>query len=166
MTEPTDVFTTMLHAVDDLDWDTVRACFSAEIDVDYTSLWGGDAETVPVEQLVSGWKELATGYDATQHLTGPFVVTHRDDRRLDCTTTFRAYHHVIEDGDASTWMVAGRYVIGLELESDRWRIKAVTLRLAYEEGDRRLVDLARQRSATGVGGRADTSPDEGEAARR
>lgn len=153
-TSPTDVFTTMLHGVDTLDWAAVRACFTDRIDVDYTSLWGGEAQTMPVDDLVSGWTELATGYDATQHITGPIVVTYENADRIDCTTTFRAYHHVIEDGGASTWLVAGRYDIRLQRESDGWRIAAITLHLGYEDGDRRLVDLARQRSMAGVGGRA------------
>jgi SnoaL-like domain len=151
---PSDVFTTMLGGVDTLDWDTVRSSFTERIDVDYTSLWGGDAGPMSVDELVSGWTELATGYDATQHITGPIVTTYEDDERVDCATTFRAYHHVIEESGPSTWMVAGRYDIRLSQDAGRWRIQAITLHLAYEEGDRRLVDVARKRSAAGVGGRA------------
>ena len=110
---PTDVFTTMLHGVDTLDWDTVRACYTERVDVDYTSLWGGEPATVPIDDLIADWTELATGFDATQH-----------DIRLRRD------------------------------EPGRWRIQAITLHLAYEDGDRRLVDLARQRSVAGVGGRA------------
>jgi len=150
---PTDVFTTMLRAVDTLDWDTVRSSFADRIEMDYTQLWGGQAQTLPIDDLVSDWTDLATGFDATQHITGPIVVTHENADRIECTTTFRAYHHVIEDVGASTWLVAGRYDIRLRATAGRWRIQAMTLHLAYEEGDRRLVDLARQRSATGVGGR-------------
>jgi hypothetical protein len=153
MSEPTDVFTTMLHAIDDLDWDTVRSTFAERIDVDYTSLWGGTAATVAIGDLVAGWTELATGFDATQHLTGPFVVTYEDAERVDCATTVRAYHHLVEDGDAATWMVAGRYRIRLERRSERWQIAAVTLNLAYESGDRDLTTLARERSVKGAGGR-------------
>jgi hypothetical protein len=169
---PTEVFTAMLHGVDALDWSTVRARFTDRIDVDYTSLWGGEAATVAVDDVIADWTELATGFDATQHLTGPYAVTSADEQTLTCATTVRAYHHVVEDGDASNWMVSGRYDIRLERENrhrggddphdvdarvaDRipWRIQAITLHLAYEDGDRRLVDLARKRSRAGVGGRA------------
>jgi SnoaL-like domain len=151
---PTEVFTAMLHGVDTLDWVTVRACFTDPIDVDYTSLWGGEAATVAVDDVIADWTELATGFDATQHLTGPYAVTSANDQTVTCTTTVRAYHHVVEDGGASTWMVSGRYDIRLERESDGWRIAAITLHLGYEDGDRRLTDLARKRSRAGVGGRA------------
>jgi hypothetical protein len=170
-TRPTEVFTAMLHGVDTLDWTAVRACFADRIDVDYTSLWGGEPATVDVDDIIADWTELATGFDATQHLTGPFVVTSASEQTVACTTTVRAYHHVVEDGGASTWMVSGRYDIRLERENrhrggddpddvdslvaDRvpWRIAAITLHLAYEDGDRRLTDLARKRSVAGVGGR-------------
>ena len=146
---PTDVFTTMLHGVDTLDWATVRACFTDRIDVDYTSLWGGEAATVAVDDVIADWTELATGFDATQHLTGPYAVTSASEQTVTCATTVRAYHHLVEDGDASTWMVSGRYDLRLERETDGWRIAAITLHLAYEDGDRQLADLARKRSRAG-----------------
>ena len=150
---PTDVFTTMLHGVDTLDWGTVLSSFADRVDIDYTELWGGEPDTLPIDALVTDWTELATGFDATQHLTGPLIMTHQDDERVECATTFRAYHHLIEESGASTWMVSGRYAIRLQRDADRWRIGAITLHLAYEEGDRRLVEAARQRSVAGVGGR-------------
>jgi SnoaL-like domain len=153
MSEPTEVFTRLLHAIDDLDWDSVRACFAERIDLDYTSLWGGTAETVAVDDLVADWRELATGFDATQHLTGPFVDVDRDDQRLTCTTTVRAYHHLVEAGEAATWLVAGGYRVRLVREPTGWRIHGITLRLSYESGDRELTTRARERSVQGVGGR-------------
>ena len=153
-TSPTEVFTRMLHGVDTLDWATVRACFAERVDVDYTSLWGGEPATVAIDDIIADWSELATGFDATQHLTGPLAVTSESDREMTCATTVRAYHHVVEAGSASTWMVSGRYDIRLERDPDGWRIAAIALHLAYEDGDRRLTDLARKRSVAGAGGRA------------
>jgi SnoaL-like domain len=152
--EPTDVFTSMLHAIDTLDWDTFRSTFAAEIALDYTSLWGGEPEKTTVEDLVARWQPFASGFDATQHLTGPIVVAWSDAHSATCTTTVRAYHHVVaDDGGSGTWMVSGQYRIGLELGTDGWKISAITLTLAYEEGDRGLVDVAQHRADTGTGGR-------------
>lgn len=123
-----DVVTTMLHAVDDLDWSVVRSSFTTQV-------------------------MLAPGYDATQHLIGPVVVTRAYEQTATCTTNVRAYHHVVDDGGAATWM-AVRFVIDLDRGPDGWRISGIMLRLAYENGDRRLVDIARGRTAAGTGGRA------------
>lgn len=155
---PEDVFTTMLHAIDDLDWDAFRASFAPQIALDYTSLWGGEPESVSVVDLMASWQQLAHGFDATQHLTGSIVVTSADDLRATCRTTVRAYHHIVDDDrNGATWMVAGQYTVGLLRGADRWTIDAITLRVHYEDGDRALVDIARQRTTTGVGGRTNSA---------
>jgi SnoaL-like protein len=151
---PTDVFTAMLHAVDTLNWETVRRCFAAEIATDYTSLWGGEPETLTVDDLVGWWQPFATGFDATQHLTGPIALTRADHQGATGVTTVRAYHHIAgDDGDAHTWMVAGHYQIGLIRGADGWKISAITLAVAYEDGDRALVDIAQARGQAAAGGR-------------
>src|SRR5262245_17405849 len=64
---PGDVLTRMLHAIDELDWDTMRDCFTAKVDTDYTSLWGGEPATVFVGDLIADWQGFAHGLAATQH---------------------------------------------------------------------------------------------------
>jgi hypothetical protein len=152
----TDVFTLMLHGVDTLDWDTVRTCFAAEIATDYTSLWGGEPEKLTPDELLASWVPFATGFDATQHLTGPIAVVRADDRAATGVTTVRAYHHIAAgagDEQSGTWMVSAHYEIGLDRAPDGWKISAITLNLAYEDGDRALVDVARARGERRTGGR-------------
>jgi SnoaL-like domain len=150
--------TRMFHAVDDLDWDTVRASFAPEVATDYTSLWGGEPAVVTPDALVEGWLPLAPGYDATQHLLGPIEVTPADTDRATCTANVRAYHHVRTGEHLSgTWLVVGRYAIEMTGLDGAWRIASITLRTFYEEGDRRLVDVARARTGAGAGGRALTT---------
>jgi hypothetical protein len=139
--DPAGTIARMLHAVDDLDWDTVRATLAAELTVDYTSLWGGQAQRLPVGELLAGWQALVPGFDTTQHLLGPIVVTRSDDHTATCDTNVRAYHRLA----GATWLVAGRYLMSLTRTTDGWRIDGITLRVAYEEGDRALVETARQR---------------------
>jgi hypothetical protein len=76
-----------------------------------------------------------------------------DNHRATCTADVRAYHHVVDGDEAATWMVAGRYVITLDRTADGWKISGIILRLAYEDGDRALVDMAKERVAAGSGGR-------------
>ncbi|HEY8525291.1 MAG TPA: nuclear transport factor 2 family protein [Acidimicrobiales bacterium] len=151
---PTDVATRLLLAVDTLDWDGVAAALAPTVTTDYTSLWGGEPETLAAGELIGRWRELLTGFDATQHLTGPVVVTSADGDRATCATTVRGYHHVAGAG-GGTWMCAGRYEMGLARTSGGWRVAAITLHVAYEDGDRGLVDVARSRGAAQAGGRWD-----------
>jgi hypothetical protein len=99
---------------------------------------------------VTRWQQLLPGFDATQHLTGPAVVTDDGDGEVSCTTTVRGYHYLRADGDARTWTVAGRYRIGLVADGESWRISALTLDVSYEEGDRALVEQASSRVAAGA----------------
>jgi hypothetical protein len=160
---PADVVTAMLGAIDELDWDALRACFASTVDTDYTSLWGGEPETLPIDDLIGRWQDLAHGYDATQHLTGPILTRPAGQDRATCTTTVRGYHHLVEGESRGTWMVAGRYTMDLTRQagsggSGGWAIAGITLSVAYEDGDRGLVDVALQRSAEGRGGRTALRP--------
>jgi hypothetical protein len=100
-------------------------------------------------------------------LTGPVVVTPvaDDEHRARGQTTVRAYHQIlIETATGSSasgggvWMVAGEYDVGFVRAADGWRIDAITLRRAYEDGDRGLVDVARRRTAARSGGRTASMP--------
>jgi SnoaL-like domain len=164
---PGDVFTSMLHAIDILDWDAFHGLFAPRVALDYTSLWGGEPETSSVEDLVAAWQQLAHGFDATQHLTGPVVVTPvaDDEHRARGQTTIRAYHQILIEmatgssaSGGGVWMVAGEYDVGFVRAADGWRIDAITLRRAYEDGDRGLVDVARRRTAARSGGRTASMP--------
>jgi len=126
----TDVITQLLHAIDALDWARVRASFTDEVRTDYTSLWGGEPATVHADDIISDWQQLAHGFDATQHLTGPIIEV---DGQWH--THVRAHHWL----DGQAWTVYGHYIARI---SDG-RIAALTLQTYQEEGDRELVTRAR-----------------------
>ena len=44
------------------DWPAVRALFCDGVEVDYTSLNGGEPETVPPTDLVGGWRRCSSGW--------------------------------------------------------------------------------------------------------
>jgi hypothetical protein len=117
--------------------------------MDDTSLWGGEPERTAVDDLIAGWRAMAPGFDATQHLLGPIATVTETDRAVSGTANVRAYHHLAGE----TWLVAGRYDVTLARSRQRTVVAAITLRVLYEEGSRRLVDLARARVEAGAGRR-------------
>ena len=138
--------TRMLHAIDALDRDGVRAAFADSVRTDYTSLFGGEAQVQPVDDLLAGWWSLLPGFDATQHLTGPFVVNINDTHaaaRCAVTGTHRL-------GDQS-WVVGGHYQIDLIRQADNWLIESLTLETAFVDGDSSLPEQALERVAGGNG---------------
>lgn len=87
------VLVRLVHSVDRLDWRGARETFADELTVDYTSLSGGEVERLPADDLLSRWRELLPGFDATQHLLGPVRVTAgADEARVDAHV--RGYHHL------------------------------------------------------------------------
>ncbi|HEY0945791.1 MAG TPA: nuclear transport factor 2 family protein [Opitutaceae bacterium] len=143
-----DCVATMLHAIDVLDWTIVRESFTTQVDVDYTSLFGGSPSTTQAEDLIKTWRELLPGFDATQHLIGPVVVT-RDratDNRVTAETHVRGYHRITAADGGETWMVAGHYTMGLAHEAGQWRICSIKLSAFYQEGNLDLPKIAAQRA--------------------
>jgi SnoaL-like domain len=135
-----DTMTSLLHAIDRLDWDEIRRCLGDEVLVDYTELFGGEAETVTGEELTARWRALLPGFDATQHMTGPVLLTADNRPGLRADTHVRGYHRL---GD-ETWAVHGHYVARLV----GGKITELTLQVFYQEGNQKLTETATQRAAT------------------
>jgi hypothetical protein len=129
-----DVLTRLLHAIDRLDWSTVRACFADELVTDYTSLWGGEAEILAADGLVSRWQEFASTLAATQHLTGPIFV---QDGHAE---THVVAHHWLPGGDL--WIVHGHYVARIA----NGRIAELTLQTFSAGGHDGLPTVAARRA--------------------
>jgi hypothetical protein len=127
---PTEAFTAMLHAFDAKDWRAVRAALADEVDVDYSSLSGVPAARSTGDELVGGWERVARAFEATQHMTGPVVVSPMG-RGLYAQTHVRAYHRM---KDGRIWMVAGHYEIQLTPAGDLWKISGIKLSVLYQEG--------------------------------
>lgn len=132
------VLTRMLHAIDAHDWETVRASFTDEVRTDYTSLFGGEPETLAADDLVARWRPLMHGLTATQHLTGPVVET---GDHLDTHVTA---HHWLDDAPGGdTWVVYGHYVVRVV----DGKIAELTLQTFRQTGNRDLLALATERAA-------------------
>ncbi|MFO7276014.1 MAG: nuclear transport factor 2 family protein [Pseudomonadota bacterium] len=132
-----DLVSRMLFAVDALDWGSVRATLADELSIDYTSLFGSSPERLAADVLIDRWKGLLPGFTATQHLTGPIVVTFEGANEAVAETHVRAYHY-FDGASGGTWMVAGHYTISVRKTSEGWRITGIRLALIRQEGN---VDL-------------------------
>jgi hypothetical protein len=130
-----DVLTRMLHAIDTLDWTTVRDSFTDPVYTDYTSLWGGAPGTAAIDALVGQWQEFVRGFGATQHLTGPLYVS---GDRVDTHVT--AHHW--RSGTGNAWVVHGHYIARI---ADR-KISALTLQTFHASGDPDLPTIPAQRA--------------------
>jgi hypothetical protein len=72
--EVADASARFLLALDDHRWGQVEVALDETLSRDYTSLFGGKPDAIAASGLVAEWREVLTGLDSHQHLTGPAVV--------------------------------------------------------------------------------------------
>jgi len=147
-TEAANILTRMLHAIDAKDWEEVRRAFAPQVDMDYSSLFGDPPARVSGEDQVAGWRAFADAFTATQHVTGPILVTARTSAAATAETHIRAYHQIKGASGGDIWMVAGHYEVGLARSNDEWKISAITLRVLYQEGNMHIPEIARGRQTS------------------
>jgi hypothetical protein len=140
------VFTHMLHALDMREWQAVRDAFADHVDVDYSSLFGAPAATVSSDDQIGGWRSFVGAFDATQHITGPFVTSEREGAVLG-SASVRAYHRIAGTPGGDTWMVAGLYHVRFVHRRAGWRIIGITLKVIYQDGNLDLPNIAKGRAA-------------------
>ncbi len=132
----------LFHAIDALDWDGVRSALDDRIEVDYTSLFGGEAAHPTRDELIESWQGIVPGFDATQHLLGPLRIEERGRDAAAVETHVRAYHYL----EGSVWMVAGHYRIALTRRDGGFRISSIRLDVFYQEGGPDLLARAQERA--------------------
>jgi ketosteroid isomerase-like protein len=127
--------------VDAREWDALARLFADPVAVDYTSLDGGDPQTLRPAELIDGWRSVLEHLDRTQHLIAGQVIA-LDGDRATCAASVQATHVLATDTGGSAWVVGGRYDLGLTRTSEGWRIAALTLTVQWATGNRHLMTIA------------------------
>ncbi|BCS32902.1 hypothetical protein TBR22_A21260 [Luteitalea sp. TBR-22] len=141
-----DLVASLALAIDMRRWDDVLDCFAPRVRVDYTSLFGGEAATLTRNDLVAGWQGLVPGFTRTQHTIGSVLV--RVDGGGASALAPVIGHHFLTDPsppDGDCWVVGGRYEWTFTRADGTWRIDAMTLAAAWQQGNAALPQLARER---------------------
>ncbi|MEO0992142.1 MAG: nuclear transport factor 2 family protein, partial [Pseudomonadota bacterium] len=124
------------------DWPRVRAAFADRVRVDYTSLWGGEANEMDADALIAQWSGFLPGFEATHHMVTNQTVTELDGDTALAEADFTATHRIEE----ALWVLGGRYSYEMRREGDRWVVRSLTMTALWETGDRGLVSLAAERA--------------------
>ena len=123
-------------------FDRLEPLFADELRLDYTSLFGGEAEVLAASDLMSRWAGLVPGFDQTRHAISDITVEINGD---DATATASVVGtHWLE---GQIWEVSGQYAYRFALQNGDWRITEMTLTATEENGDRSLVERAAARAA-------------------
>jgi hypothetical protein len=140
-----DAVVRFLLALDDHQWARVEAALDETVNRDYSSLFGGEPDTIAGSALVADWRTSLTGLDSHQHLTGPAVVDlNGEEASADVHVVGT---HVLDGHPGSPWVVGGTYRFGLRRREERWRIAAIKLDTRWQSGDATILEHAAKRRA-------------------
>lgn len=144
-----DAATRVAVLADARDWRALRTVFADEVDVDYTSLVGGEPQTMLAEALISGWRAALSGYDATQHAVTNHLAS-LDGDGAACSAHVVARHYLLNYRGGDFWTLGTRSDHRLVRVEGRWKIASIKSTLLWAEGNERLPELARRRFEEGL----------------
>lgn len=143
-----DVVNSVFINTDERRWDRVKAAFADRVNLDYTSMAGGQPATLTPEQIVAAWQQVLPGFEHTHHQLGNYVVQENGNTAAAfCYGT--ATHYLPNESGQNLWTVVGTYDFRLANTPAGWKITAMTFHLKYQDGNLTLPDLARKRISTG-----------------
>lgn len=142
-----DVVTSVFNETDAHNWPEVQAAFAASVQLDYTSLAGGEPASLTPEQITESWAGILPGFDHTHHQVANFKVTISGDE----ATVFNygtASHYLDNPSSQNLWTVVGTYDFHLIKNDNEWHIDVMKFNFKYMDGNNDLARLAQERLAT------------------
>jgi hypothetical protein len=125
------------NACDAKDWEKCRAFFADEVEVDFTSLAGGEPARVSGDELIDAWKTNLFAEKKTYHQRG----NHRIELAADKATVFsKAYAFNLLESGAVTglWEVWGNYTHEMIRTQTGWKCAGMKLEVVHQRGDGRV----------------------------
>ncbi|SDM58686.1 nuclear transport factor 2 family protein [Nonomuraea jiangxiensis] len=123
---------------DDQDWAGLASILADTIDLDFTSLFGGNPEKVTRAELVARWRGQSEGLDSTQHLIAGILPTVNRDTATVVANLVAVHRRVTATG-GPLWTVGGTYRFGLRRTGGGWVIDSMTLHAAWVDGNQAVV---------------------------
>ena len=118
-------------------FEALEQLYMPEIEVDYTSLTGGEIELKSPQDLMTQWASVLPGFERTRHTISNIKVSIHGQTAV-ATADVVADHWV----DDLFWQVTGAYRYKLVKHEGRWLINAHQLSFKEESGTRDVFRLA------------------------
>ena len=123
-------------------FESLEQLYAEEIEVDYTSAFGGEVELKSPQGLMSLWASSLPGFDRTRHEISN-IKTQVKGNRATATAEVVASHYLNE----MFWQIEGSYEYGLVKEDGQWEIDKMTFIAESENGDRNIINKAVERAS-------------------
>ena len=131
------VVANVAHHIDAKRWSELRSLYAAEVETDYTSLFGGTPQKQQGDALIAGWRGVLQKV-TTQHLLGPIEVAVSGEAAT-ARCHVRAMHYVAKAPGGEHWEVLGHYVFELSRAGAGWQITKMTLETLLQTGNSKLL---------------------------
>ena len=134
--------------VDARDRQGLAALFDTQVRIEYTTLFGGEAQTMTAEDLIDSWPRLLPGFTHTSHQIGLPSIEVDGDRAQACAsvTAWHAITDQVVDG-GNVGIVHGFYDTVFVRRKGGSRPATLVLARAWVEGNLQLPRLASERAA-------------------
>jgi hypothetical protein len=149
--EISDVVHRYARAIDLLDWELFRSCFTERVDIDFSSMGAGVQTGVRTEDWMEQVRAGMSGFDATHHLSANHSHWIEGDRAT-CESYLAAEHFIFHDdpeGRDESLTLGGYYANELIRTPEGWKICASTLTVTWHRGNFALFEQSRQRFLRG-----------------
>jgi hypothetical protein len=128
-------------AVDLADYALAERAFAPKIVIDYTSLWGGTPNTMTPGELMTAWRGIVPGFDATWHELSDVTAKVNGDKAT--ATAYVDGRHWIGE---QLWRPVGNYNWDLEKMNGQWKVTRMQFNMTREIGSRDLAAKAMERA--------------------
>lgn len=126
---------------DSKNWKKCREQFADTVFIDYSSLTGIQGSEMKSDDLMEAWAKVLGPVRATQHmLTNHEVSVSGADATVSSYIT-ALHHHPLNQGE-DFWILYGKYEHRLQKQKGQWKIMSMKLTVAYQLGNKKLLELA------------------------
>ncbi|HXS36597.1 MAG TPA: nuclear transport factor 2 family protein [Flavipsychrobacter sp.] len=132
----------IFRAADKRDWELVKASFSENVLLDYTSMNGGEPVQIAADAIITSWKQFLPGFKATHHQLGNFIIEVQNDS-ASCLCYGTATHYLPNESNQNVWTVVGDYEFELKKRTN-WQVTKMKFNFKYMDGNTSLVEMAKK----------------------
>lgn len=132
------------NAVDAKDWARCRGYFTEDINVDFTSLAGGQPARIKADQLVGGWRTNLYAEKKSHHMRSNHRIT-VNGNSAEVFSKGYALNKLPSKTGGDLWEVWGDYRHTLERTAGGWKVSGMTLAVTHARGNERARDFVPQR---------------------
>ena len=131
------------NLADRSNFESLEKLYAQEVEVDYTSAFGGEVELKSPQALMTQWASSLPGFDRTRHEISN-IKTEVKGNKATATADVTADHYLNE----MFWQIAGSYEYGLVKEDGQWTIDKMTFIAESETGSRDIIDKAVEQASS------------------